>query len=234
MIDIGRAIIDTLPRDLLLDLEDRIAAEAMKSFEVVRDHLRLNAKRSREAVGQIRFRAQEQGFEEVVESQGGEILSDGVMLGSDLKIFQPFARFAGPTVGVILGFASMPEPRKKPAKNQSRAAGVTANLFLQPGLDLGGPSPRATDIFVLFLVARDRHRAGMIEEVAVGVIGADYEDYLFYESLDSFLSDYSAAPPASLPPPDDGGAAIKLRTRRPYVPPEKQRPAEEANDNTPE
>ncbi|HEY0147898.1 MAG TPA: hypothetical protein VGB70_02730 [Allosphingosinicella sp.] len=234
MIDVRRAIIEALPRDLLLDLEDRIAAEAMKSFEVVRDHLTLNAKRSREAVGQIRFRAQEQGFEEVVLKHGGIVITDEAMPGTELKIFQPFARFQGPRIGVILGFASMPEPRKKPPRNQSRGAGVTANLFLQPELDLGGPAPRATDIFVLFLVARDRQRAGMIEEVAVGVIGADYEDFLFYESLDAFLSDYGAPSPSPVPVAGDGGAAIKLRTRRPYVPPEQQQRPDEAEDSAAE
>lgn len=225
MIDIRRTIIETLPKDLLLDLEDRISAEALKSFEVVRDHLALNAKRSREAVGQIRFRAQEQGFEEVVQKHGGVILDGGVMLGTDRKIFQPFARFPGGTVGVILGFASMPEPRKIPPQNQSRAAGVALNLYLQPTLDIDVGGPRPTDIFVLFLVARDRQRAGMIEEVAVGVIGADYKDYIFYASLDAFLTEYGTAPAVADVGPSDGGIALKLRPPgNAFVPPERREP----------
>lgn len=226
MIDIRRAILDAVPKDLLLDLEDRLRAEAIKAHEVVRRELPLNAKRSREAEGQIRFRLQEQGYEEVVQLHGGHLLVDGVMLGTDLKVFQPFARFAGPKLGVILGFAAMPERKKIPPKNMSRAAGVTLNVNLQPSLLVDERSPKPTDIFALFLTARDRERAGMIEEIAIGVIGSDYKDFIFYESLDSFLSGYGSG--AGVPDgPDgqelgDGGRVVKLRqTRKPFIPPEK-------------
>lgn len=224
MIDIRRAIAECLPRDLLLDLEDRLAAEALKAFEVVRDHIPLNAKRGREAVGQIRFRLQEQGFEEVVAKHGGTIIEDGCIPGTDLKVFQPFARFAGGPVGVILGFASMPEPRKVPPKNQSRNAGVTVNFHLQPRLDFDGSAPKPSDIFVLFLVSRDRQRAGLIEEVAIGVIDSGYEDFIFYEPLDRFLTDYISPPsPAPDGGGDDGGPAVRLRAlRKPFIKPEDQ------------
>ncbi len=229
--DIRRIILQALPKDLLIDLEDRLRAEALKAFEVVRRELPLNAKRSREAEGQIRFRLQEQGYEEVVLKHGGNLLVDGVMLGTDLKVFQPFARFAGASVGVILGFASMPERRKIPAKNQSRAAGVTLNVRLQPSIFDDENSPKPTDIFVLFLTARDRERAGMIEEIAVGVIGADYKDFIFYESLDSFLSGY-VAEPITPEGPDEGGAKVKLRTtRKRFIPPESQ-PDTDVGDGT--
>lgn len=221
MIDIRRAIIDALPKGLFLDLMDRTAADALKAHEVVRDNFSLSPKRNRGAVGQLRFRVQEQSFEAVVQEHGGVLLEGGVMLNTDLRIFQPFARFAGPEVGVILGFASMPEPRGIPSKNQSRAAGVTANFNLEPRLNLDGNEPRTTDVFVLFLVARDREHAGLIEEVAVGVIGASYEGYIFYEPLDTFLTEFEVAPPPPSPP--DIGATVKLRQHRElYVPPEDQ------------
>lgn len=235
MIDIRRAILDALPRELLLDLEDRLRAEAMKAHEVVRRELPLNAKRSREAEGQIRFRLQEQGYEEVVQLHGGHLVIDGVMLGTDLKVFQPFARFVGHDVGVILGFASMPERRKIPPKNMSRTAGVTLNVNLQPSLLADEKSPKPTDVFALFLTARDRERAGMIEEIAIGVIGAEYKDFIFYESLDEFLSGYDSAPVAPDGPdgpdqPAQGGNVVKLRqTRKPFVPPEK-RPSTDVED----
>jgi len=38
-------------------------------------------------------------------------------------------------------------------------------------------------------VARDRERAGKIEEIALGVIGSNYESFLYYEALDGFLAD---------------------------------------------
>jgi hypothetical protein len=237
MFDIRRAILDALPKHLLLDLEDRLRAEALKAHEVVRKELSLNPKRSREAEGQIRFRLQEQGYEEVVKLHGGHLLVDGVMLGTDLKIFQPFARFVGPESGVILGFAAMPEPRKVPPKNMSRAAGVTVNVRLQPSLFVDEKSPRTTDIFALFLTARDRTRAGMIEEIAIGVIGSDYKDFVFYESLENFLSGYAANPIDSNPPdgpvgPDGSTNVVKLRqTRKPFVLPEKL-PGSDADDGS--
>jgi hypothetical protein len=240
MIDMRRAILDALPRDLLLDLEDRLRAEAAKAHEVVQRELSLNVKRSREVEGQIRFRLQEQGYEEVVQLHGGQLLVDGVMLGTDLKVFQPFARFADPDVGVILAFASMPERRKIPPRNMSRAAGVTLNVNLQPSLLLDDQSPKPTDIFVLFLTARDREHAGMIEEIAVGVIGAEYKDFIFYESLDEFLSGYEVPPvePDGPNGPDDlgrqvsGDNVVKLRqTRKPFVPPEK-RPNTDVEDGS--
>lgn len=229
MIDIRKTLVEALPKNLLLDLEDRLRAAALHAFDVVQQELPLNRKRSREAEGQIRFRLQEQAYEEVVREHGGDLLVDGVMVGTDLKVFQPFARFAGSKVGIILGFAAMPEPRKIPPKNQSRAAGVTLNVSLQPSLLDDGKSPRSSDIFALFLTARDRERAGRIEEIAIGVIGSDYKDFIFYESLEAFLGGYAEVPAT----PDHGGkggAAVKLRaTRKPFVPPEA-RPDTEVGD----
>ncbi|HEV7325745.1 MAG TPA: hypothetical protein VGN91_11790 [Bosea sp. (in: a-proteobacteria)] len=232
MIDIRQAILDALPKDLLLDLEDRLRAEAIKAHEVVRRELPLNTKRSREAEGQIRFRLQEQGYEEVVQLHGGHLLIDGVAVGTTLRVFQPFARFNGPDIGVILGFASMPERRKVPPKNMSRAAGVKLNVALQPGLFMDEKSPRLTDIFALFLTARDRERAGMIDEIAIGVIGSDYKDFIFYESLDAFLGGYGVIAPAPVDRPDAGAQVVKLRkTRKPFVPPEN-RPDKNVEDDT--
>lgn len=235
MIDVRQTILDAVPKDLLLDLEDRLRAEALKANDVVRRELSLNPKRSREAEGQIRFRLQEQGYEEVVQLHGGHLLTDGVMVGTNLKVFQPFARFVGPRIGVILGFASMSERKKIPPKNMSRAAGVTLNVSLQSNLFSDDKSPQPTDIFALFLTARDRERAGMIEEIAVGVIGSDYKDFVFYESLEKFLGGYGSqtqTPPANPRDPQGGDSVVKLReARKLFVPPEK-RQDKESEDGT--
>jgi len=234
MLDIRRAVISALPKNLILDLEDRLRAEAASAHHVVQREMSLNAKRSREVEGQIRFRLQEQGYEEVVELHGGRLLTDGVMLNTNLKIFQPFARFSGPQTGVIIGFAAMPEPRTIPVKNRSRVAGVTLNVGLQPSLFADDARPTPSDIFVLFLTARDRERAGLIEEIAIGVIGSDYKDFIFYESLDTFLSGYGFEPAA---PDDPDGAdsdakVVTLRkTRKLFVPPEK-RPEQDAESGS--
>lgn len=212
-----------LPRDLLLDLEDRIVADALASFEVVRDHTRLDAKRAREAVGQLRFRMQEQGFHEVCELHGGMPLEDGLIPGSDLRVFQPFMRFQGDGVGVILGFASMPERRKIPNKNQSRDAGVTLNYLVTPRLDLDGTGPKPTDIFVLFLAARDPTRVGRVEEVAIGLIDSAYKDFVFYEPIEEFLTAYiaeSAEDADSMPKASAPLARLRPQPAR-FVPPEQ-------------
>lgn len=232
--DIRRTILDTIPKELWIDLEDRHRAEAFKAHDVVKTNIPLNAKRSREVEGQIRFRLQEQGYEEVVQLYGGHLVENGIMPGTDLRVYQPFARFQGPKVGVILGFAAMPEPRKMPAKNMSRAAGVSLNWHLQPSMFDDPKSVRANDIFVLFLTARDRNKAGMIEEIAVGVIGADYKDFLFYETLEDFLRGYGegSEAPDGLDDSDGRGAEVKLRkTRRLFLPPEN-RPDSDVEDGS--
>lgn len=232
--DIRRTILDTIPKELWIDLEDRHRAEAHKAHDIVKTKIPLNAKRSREVEGQIRFRLQEQGYEEVVQLHGGHLVEDGIMPGTDLRVYQPFARFQGPKVGVILGFAAMPEPRKMPAKNMSRAVGVSLNWHLQPNMFPDPKSVRADDIFVLFLTARDRNKAGLIEEIAVGVIGADYKDFIFYESLEDFLRGYGESGEAPDGPKgsDDRGADLKLRTTRKLFLPPENRPDSDVEDGS--
>ncbi|MFG3594467.1 hypothetical protein [Bradyrhizobium sp. RDI18] len=61
-----------LSRDLLIDLEDRIKAEALRAHEVVRDGFEgLTPLRARGLEGQARFRSCEQGFEDVCSLHGG-------------------------------------------------------------------------------------------------------------------------------------------------------------------
>ena len=64
----------------------------------------------------------------------------------------------------------------------------------------------------------------MIEEIAIGVIGADYKDFIFYASLDDFIQGYESKPALpSEPDGPDGGAKVKLRpNRKQFVPPEQQ------------
>jgi hypothetical protein len=73
----------------------------------------------------------------------------------------------------------------------------------------------------------------MIEEIAIGVIGSDYKDFLFYESLESFLGGYGAQTPAVGPQDlQGGGSVVKLRqARKLFVPPEA-RPDRESEDGT--
>jgi hypothetical protein len=221
----------TLGKNLLIDLEDRVRAEAVKAFEMIRDHSGLDRKRAREAEGQARFRMWEQGFEEVCLSHGGRLLDGGAIPNTELKVFQPFVRFEQNEAGIILGLAAMPEPKSIPTKNKSRNAGVSLNYDLSPRLDLEGKGPKVGDVFALMLVSRHRERAGQIEEIAVGVIDSSYESYLFYEPLDTFLSGHGDAPSVDpLNPTSPSAALVKVSLKKnvkPFVPPEAPTPIQE-------
>ena len=215
-----------LPRDLFIDLDDSVRAGSLKAFAVIRDHAGLKKKRNaRGAEGQLRFRILEEDFETTCATHGGRLLDGGVLPNTDLKIHQPFMRFEQDGQGVILALATMPETGALPAKNKSRVAGVTINYDLSLRLDLDGSGPKLGDIFAVLLVARDRERAGKIEEIALGVIETNFESYLYYEPLDGVLADEAdverddpPAPPAEATPP---APQVTLRkVVRPFVPPE--------------
>jgi hypothetical protein len=224
-----------LPKDLMIDLEDQLRADAFKAHEVIRDGFEgLTALRARGLEGQARFRICEQGFEDVCKLHGGQLLEGGIIPRTELKIFQPFMRFEDDGQGIILALASMPASGLLPSKNKSRAAGVAINFDLSLRLNFDGSGPKIGDIFVVLLVARDRERAGKIEEIALGVIETNFESFLFYEPLEVFLgesADQPGEPPATpfqperLPAPQ-----VTLRkTMKPFVPPEA--PTKEDDDD---
>jgi len=80
---------------------------------------------------------------------------------------------------------------------------------------------------VLLLVARDRQKAGQIEEVAIGVIDSEYESFLFYETLDNFLGGEEETPGPTVPPPPEPPAPKLKKNVTPFVPPEKRNDEEE-------
>jgi hypothetical protein len=167
----------------------------------------------------------EQGFEDVCKLHGAHLLEGGIIPNTDLPVFQPFIRFGLTGKGVILGLASMPDARSLPPKNKSRRAGITVNYELVPRLDFDGKSAKNGDIFVLLLASRDREGPGKIEEIAVGVVDSGYQQFLFYESLDKFLSDEADSPVAPPEPPlptiPEGAPVVVLKKRStPFVPPE--------------
>ncbi|MFS1823032.1 hypothetical protein, partial [Bacillus anthracis] len=155
---------------------------------------------------------------------------------TDLRVHQPFMRFEHEGQGVILAMASMPESGMLPAKNKSRLAGVTVNYELSLRLDFDGKSPKMGDIFVTLLVARDREHAGKIEEIAIGVIGSSYEEFLYYETIDSFLTgdgdvEPEAPPPMPIAPPTVDQPKVTLKKGvKPFVPPEAPTTKKEEGD----
>lgn len=221
--DFMNKLVKALPRGLLLDLYHMTTVRALKAYEIIRDQTDLKGKRARGAEGQIRFRTMEQGFQTINEQHGGVVLEDGVIEGTDLRFYQPFARYAGGNQpGVVLCLASMPQRGELPVKNQSRLAGVSMNFRLTPRLALTEGDPQQGDIFVSFMVARDPARAGQIDEVAIGIISSDYKDFVFYEKIEKFMARYA---PADQPTQDNAPAPaqelVKLkRNRKAFMPPE--------------
>lgn len=224
-------LVNTLSRHLLLDLSDMGTVMARKAHELIRDGTKLKGRSARGAEGQVRFRITEQGFQEICETYGGVLLQGALIEGSDLRIFQPFMRFTDASgQGVVLGLASMYERAELPSKNMSRNAGVELNYKISPRLSLDEHDPQPGDIFVLFLIARDPANAGQIDEIAIGIIDADYKSYLFYESIEKFMEYYA---PSDRDLSAESGKPVeplvKLKTKRGmFVPPELE-DSEEVN-----
>ncbi|MGB3415611.1 MAG: hypothetical protein WBA36_02965 [Mesorhizobium sp.] len=195
--EIKARIVGTLPRDLLIDLLDAAAARARQAHELIHDNTDLTGRSARALEGQARFRLMEKGFQDTCELHGGMRLEGDLIPGTDLRYYQPFMRFGGDQPGVLLGLASMPEPKELPTKNRSRLAGVTLNYNLAPRLDLegNGGTAKPGDIFVLFLFARDPSQSGRLQEVAIGIIDAEYQGFLAYETVETFMGAY--APPVT-------------------------------------
>lgn len=219
---------DTLSKGLLLDLVDAISARALSAHTMIRDHAELDPRRSRQVEGRVRFPMQEQSFQKVCLAYGGYELTTDVLPGTNLKVYQPFMRFAADASknGVVLGFAAMPDPSTLPSKNLSRGAAASLNYFVQDRLDLDGKGSKLGDVFALFLAARDRQQAGMVKEIAVAVVDSSYEEFLFYEDVETFVSSYSDVPPPETEKEPDLG--LKLRkSPKPFEAPEKKIDPEE-------
>jgi len=229
--EIKARVISALPRDLLIDLLDTAVSRARQAHELIRDNTDLTGRSARGLEGQARFRLMEKGFQDTCELHGGVRLEGDVIPGTDLHYYQPFMRFGGDQPGILLGLASMPVPTELPTKNRSRLAGVTLNYHLTPRLDLEGNGRAAMlgDIFVLFLFARDPSRGGRLEEVAIGVIGAEYQSFLAYETAEIFIAAY--APPfiETEPAPENQSLVALKKTPKAFRPPEQPDSDEAAN-----
>ncbi|MFS8038318.1 hypothetical protein ACI7BZ_15425 [Xanthobacter sp. AM11] len=218
--EIKHKITVTLPRELIIDLFDVAVARTREAFELIRDNTDLSGRSARALEGQARFRLMEKGFQDTCEQHGGVRLDGDVIPGTDLRYYQPFMRFGGDKPGVLLGLASMPARSELPTKNRSRLAGVTLNYRLTPRLDLDGTSasPQPGDVFVLLLFARDAGRAGHVDEVAIGVIDAEYAGYLVYESVENFLADYATE--SALGTEQPSTLVTLKKVRKAFKPPE--------------
>ena len=86
---------------------------------------------------------------------------------------------------------------------------------------------------MLLLVARDRERAGLIEEMAIGIVDSKYESFLFYEPLGKFMSGHGEEPIAPAPRPLSPAPTVVLKKGvTPFVPPEVPAPDEKKDTGT--
>lgn len=218
-------LVNTLSRDLLLDLSDMGVAMTQKAHDIILKETELKGKRSRGAEGLLRYHLMENAFEKICSSYGAILLQGTVLEGTGLKIHQPFMRFSDADgMGVVLGFASMPQKGEIPNKNMSRVAGVELNYKISPRLSLDECDPKPGDIFVLFLVARDPMRAGKVDEMAIGIIDSDYKTYLYYENVEKFMEHYAPSDRELLESANKSiEPLVKLKSKREtFVPPEQE------------
>lgn len=208
----------TIKQPLVIDLIDRLTQEAFRAFEMVKNESGLEGRSARELTGQARFRMMEKGFVDENVKHGGTRLDAEVMPGVGEHVYQPFFIHGSAEDRIVLGLATISEPAKLPTKNRSRGAAVQLNYRILPTLDFDGTSPKPGDIFVLLLVARDPKHGGMINEIAIGVIDALYQQYIVYVPIEKLLALYSAPTPTSSTP--GGGMTLKADPKK-FVAPEQ-------------
>lgn len=213
-----------IKQPLIIDLIDRLPQEAFRAHEMVKNESGLEGRSARELTGQARFRMMEKGFVDENVKHGGLRLDADIMPGIGEHVFQPFYIYGDAGERVVLGLATISEPSKLPGKNRSRGAAVQLNYRVLPTLDFEGTSPKAGDIFVLFLVARDPQHGGMIKEMAIGVIDALYQQYIAYVPIEKLLALYSTPTPTT---GGDGSPSVGLKLK---VQPEKFVGPEQASD----
>jgi hypothetical protein len=231
--EIKARIVEVLPRDLVVDLLDTAAVRARQAHELIRDNTDLTGRSARGLEGQARFRLMEKGFQDTCELHGGMRLEGDVIPATDFRYYQPFMRFGGDNVGVLLGLASMPAPGELPSKNLSRRAGVQLNYHLSPRLDLegGGRTAKLGDIFVLLLFARDPSRGGLLQEVAVGVIDTEYQGFLAYDTIEAFMEMYAPSPVQPKQPSESRPLVTLKKVAKTFKPPGKPNSGEMTDDS---
>jgi hypothetical protein len=142
----------------------------------------------------------------------------GTVPGTEVKVYQQ-VHFVK---GVLLGLASVPEPGELPVRNLTRSnLAQCINAHWEADLFGKRTAPPEIEVYALLLVCRDRKNLGDLQEVAIAVIAANYDKYLHYERLESFLRRYE---PKEEPQPNV--TPVMKKSVGTYVPPEIVRPEE--------
>jgi len=176
-----------IPRDFLIDLLDDHDT-AFRQASLATADLGLEKRRRIRAAGWTRFELLEQGMSNLCDLYGGFALPDGVLPGTELRLFNDCYVFGD----VLLGRASMVEAGSLPKKNLTRSRASTLNrfrqtTFLEPEASTGAKAPT---VFVLILSSRDFSDLSKPGEIAVAVIEDGYNQFSMYQRLEDFIASY--------------------------------------------
>ena len=129
--------------------------------------------------------------------QGGIVIQGSCFPGTQLRNYQVLVEYGS----IVVGKATIAEVGELPTKNLTRANGVTLNRSYAEQLELPSFSQAvearvdSSDVpmYVTILTCRDRNNLSGLHEVAVAVIDASFESFIFYDEIDSFIAGYDAA-----------------------------------------
>lgn len=209
MIDFGNALSTAIPRDFLLDFEERVRAAGKQAKELTRG-LEISDRSRPRVAGQIRTALVEKMLVRAAAAAGFQS-SDSGYAAPELYLYQAFAQFNR----AIVVRATLSAGNELPSGNKSRKRLVERiNARYLPDLFRETP-PRAEDPIAVFLVVMpDQSATDGVGAISVCVVDSRYDHYLFNEAFESFLGRYAVPTEAS------DGLELKLRSVQTYQAPE--------------
>jgi hypothetical protein len=214
MLDFGKMASDAVPANFLLEFEELVRAAGRRAKDVT-GSLDVGKRSGARVRGQIRTALIEQGLIDASHASGFPAQEAGTLEGSELYLFQAFARINR----AIVVRATLSTSSGLPAQNKTRKrlvekinSAYSRDFFRpEPVVDAGGP------IAVFLVVTPNPAAADGIGGINVAIVDDRYDHYLFDEPLETFMSRYAPAPTAVEEP-----QLISRKRTRPYVPPEAE------------
>jgi hypothetical protein len=193
MLDFGKMLSDAIPQPFLLEFEERVRAAGRRA-KVVTGELAVGKRSGARVRGQIRTALIEQGIVDASHASGFPAEEAGILEGSELYLYQAFARInRAIVVRATLGSASgLPTENKTRKRLVEKINSVYSRDFFRPELvvDTGGP------IAVFLIVTPNPVAADGIGAINIAVVDDRYDHYLFAEPLETFMTRYAATPTA--------------------------------------
>lgn len=214
MLDFGKMLSDALPQQFLLEFEERVRAAGRLAKDVT-GTLAVGKRSGPRVRGQIRTALIEQGIVDASRASGFPAEEAGALEGSELYLYQAFARINRAVVvrATLASSSGLPAQNKTRKRLVEQINGAFCRDFFRPELVIDdGIAP----IAVFLVVTPNAAAADGIGSVNVAVVDDRYDRYLFDEPLETFMSRYVPAPT----PVEEPQLLSKKRAGR-YVPPEE-------------